>query len=117
MKSSERALQMWQILISAAHNRQTLTYGQMSELVDLGPASTGGVVVSQHLGLLLYYCKLNNLPPITVLVVNKNTGRPGEGLTTLEELNQDRERVFNHEWFKLRPLRIEDLEAAKELWS
>jgi hypothetical protein len=49
------------------------------------------------------YCANNELPPLTVLVVNQDTGLPGEGLTTLEELNQDRESVFRFDWFALEP--------------
>lgn len=32
MKRSERAMQVWQILVAAAHNRQSLTYGHVTSL-------------------------------------------------------------------------------------
>jgi hypothetical protein len=31
-----RAVQVWQILIGAAHNRQTITYTMLSEIVGFG---------------------------------------------------------------------------------
>jgi hypothetical protein len=109
MKREERALQMWQVLIGAAHNRETLTYAQLADLVGMGHDGTGAVTVSSCLALLMDYCDHNNLPPITILIVNKGTGQPGAGLSTIGDLNKDREAVFNEEWFKRLPLRTEDL--------
>jgi hypothetical protein len=34
MTRSERAMQVWQILVGVAHNRQTLTYGQVAEHLE-----------------------------------------------------------------------------------
>jgi len=70
----------------------------------------GNVAVSltQPLELLLNHCKENNLPTITILVVQKHSGIPGKGLITIEELNKDRENVFNYEWYKLKPLGVLD---------
>ena len=105
MKQPERAMQIWQILIAAAHERRILTYGHIAKLLGFG----GATVVSQFLGLIMRYCADNGLPPLTVLVVNKETGLPGEGLTTLEEINKDREAVFNHDWYGMYPVQIVDL--------
>lgn len=57
------------------------------------------------------YCQQNQLPPLTVIVVNQKTGLPGEGLTDVE-LNADREAVFNYDWFNLYPPSPEELAAA-----
>lgn len=108
MKRTERALQIWQVLISAAHNRQTLTYTLLADLIGM-PARA----LAQSLGLVMDYCERNELPPLTVLVVNKKTGRPGEGLTTLQEPNRDRERVFDYQWFRLPPVQASDFEALQ----
>jgi putative restriction endonuclease len=69
----------------------------------------GAGTLAQPLDLVMRYCHQNCLPPLTVLVVNQETGQPGSGLSTLEELNRDRERVFNYQWFRLPPLQAEDL--------
>jgi putative restriction endonuclease len=69
----------------------------------------GAGTLSQPLDLLMRYCDQKGLPPLTVLVVNQETGQPGLGLSTLEELNRDRERVFNYAWFQLPPLLADDL--------
>ncbi len=49
------------------------------------------------------YCKQNNLPPLTIVVVSETTGSPGEGLTTIGNENSDREAVFNYDWYNLYP--------------
>jgi len=106
MKRFERAMQIWQILISAAHNRQILTYTIVADLIGMGAGT-----LSQTLGMIMRYCKRNNLPPLTSLVVNKNTGQLGEGLTTVMELNRDRERVFEYNWFAHPPVQIADFDV------
>lgn len=110
MTRAQQALKIWQVLTGAAHNRQILTYEMVADLVGIGPEGKGAGVLAQPLGVLMTYCEKNGLPPITVLVVNKDTGKPGSGLRTLEELNADRERVFRYEWYRQQPLRLEDLE-------
>ena len=102
---SERALQVWQILISAAANRQTLTYQMVAEALEF----EGAGVLAQILGCLRRYCETENLPPLTCLVVNKKTGEPGHGLTTIENLTKDREAVYNLNWFARLPPKLEEL--------
>ena len=106
MTRSERAMQVWQILVSAAHNRQTLTYGQVAEHLEF----EGAGVLAQILCCVMDYCKAKGLPPLTCLVVNQKTGLPGAGLTTVENLPTDREAVYKHNWFALSPAQISDFE-------
>ena len=71
----------------------------------------GAGTLSRILGHIMFYCQQNALPPLTVLVVNQDTGLPGEGLTGAD-LNADREAVFNYDWYGLFPPAPEDLSAA-----
>jgi len=71
-----KTLQIWQILIGLAHNRQTITYKILSKL----PGYKGVEVFTQLLDPIMRYCKQNQLPPLTRLVVNENTGSPDGGL-------------------------------------
>ena len=98
MNTFERALQLWQVLISAAHNRQVLTYEIAAK--QIGLVSRG---LAQHLGHIMRYCKRNGLPPLTVLIVKKGRGLPGTGLTTVSNPDAERERVFAHNWFGMKP--------------
>lgn len=100
----ERALQIWQVLISAAHNRQVLTYEIVADLIGVGTDGKGAIAMKFYLGILMRYCEANRLPPITALVVRKGLGRPGGGLRTLSKNpDKDRENVFAFEWFKRGP--------------
>lgn len=106
MTRSERAMQVWQILVGAAHNRQTLTYGQVAAYLEF----EGAGVLAQILGYIMRHCEAKGLPPLTCLVVNQTTGLPGAGLTTVENLPADREAVYNKNWFALRPVQISDFD-------
>jgi len=107
MTRSQRAMQVWQILIAAAHNRQSLTYGQVAEYLQF----EGAGVLAQILGQIMNYCKAKGLPPLTCLVVNQETGIPGSGLSTVADLPRDREAVYKTNWYALAPVQIPDFEA------
>lgn len=109
MTRAERATQIWQVLVGAAHHRQLLTYQILAGLIGIGPEGKGAGVLAQTLGLIMRYCEANGLPPLTVLVVNKETGQPGKGLRTVQELHTDRERVFTRKWLRMRPPQASDL--------
>lgn len=100
-----RALQAWLILVSRARNRQTLTYGMLDELMGYGSAHLGPI-----LDYILKYCQANDLPPLTVLVVNKDTGLPGSGMGDYNFAQQ--EQVFRFDWFAIVPPTPEELEAV-----
>lgn len=85
-----RALQIWQILIGKAHNRQTITYGALANMIGYSNAQP----IPNILNYIMKYCDHYDLPPLTALVVNKESGAPGGGLTTLRDLDADREDVF-----------------------
>ena len=108
MTRFQRALQIWSLLVCAARDRRTYTYGELASA--LGMAGAG--VMGQLLGPIMYYCRSQQLPPLTILVVNQDTGLPGSGLTTLQNVNLDRERVFAHDWFQMEPPEAADFERA-----
>ena len=108
MKEPQRALQIWSLLVCAARDRRTYTYGDLADALGMG----GAGVMGDFLGPIMYYCRDQQLPPLTVLVVKKDTGLPGKGLTTLEDVNLDRERVFAHDWFQMEPPETRDFEEA-----
>lgn len=106
-----RALQAWQILISAAMNRQIHTYKTLSILMFGKPATN---VLSGVLGNIAFYCNENDLPPLTVLVVNSETGLPGEKIPVSEDLNSLRETVYNFDWYDIYPPTEQELKDANE---
>ncbi len=102
-----RAVQIWQILIGKAHNRQTMTYGELAKLLGFGGAGT----IGGHLDYPLCYCEINQLPPLTALVVNQETGLPGDGLK-LDNLHADREKVYQFNWYGLVPPTPQEFDEA-----
>lgn len=110
MSVPERAMQIWQILIGAAHNRQTLTYGQLADYLEFD----GAGVLSQMLDPIMRLCESNGWPPLTCLVVNQETGVPGSGLSTVENLPQDREAVYEKKWYALALLQTIDFNISDE---
>jgi hypothetical protein len=110
MTRYQRASQIWSLLVCAARERKTYKYGDVAEI--LGFAGAG--VMAQILGCIMWFCDENGFPPLTVLVVNKETGLPGEGLSTLEEVNKDREAVFGFNWFGIDPPQNIDFERVDQ---
>jgi hypothetical protein len=101
-----RALQAWIVLISRARNRQTLTYSMLDELMSFGnPRALGPI-----LDYIWAYCKVSDLPPLTILVVNKNTGVPSSGMGEFDFAQQ--ESVFEFDWYSVLPPSPEELDKA-----
>jgi hypothetical protein len=104
-----RGLQIWQILIGKAHNRQTITYGQLAELLGF----EGAQVLAQPLGHVYYYCQQRKLPLLTAIVVKQDSGLPGHDLSGVD-LNRSREDVFAFDWYGIWPPTPDELRAAYE---
>lgn len=71
MSNSQRALQLWSLLVLAAKTHTVLTYGDVAKMTGLA---------NEHphpLGHIAYYCMKNKLPLLTVLEVNEKTGMFG----------------------------------------
>ena len=109
MKREERAQQVWQVLTSAAHNHQIITYGRLAELIGMGPGTLAG-----PLGCIMYFCEQQGLPPLTALVVQKRGGRPGQGLTSVnpKEIDEQRQKVYACWWFRRLPPSAQDFAEA-----
>ncbi|MDJ0668248.1 MAG: hypothetical protein QNJ61_13240 [Desulfobacterales bacterium] len=109
MRRVETALVVWSLLTLSAIKRQTLTYQLLSQLVG----------VSRHdLGRLLEpiqsYCILENLPPLTSLVVGSRTGMPGEGFIAASNLPQAQAETFAHDWCRQTVPTPDDFRRAVE---
>jgi hypothetical protein len=104
-----RALQVYLVLIGAAKNRQTLTYKLLAETSGFG----GSGVFSNILGHIMYWCQREDLPSLTSLVVKENTGQPGDGLTAPENVNAEREKIYQFNWYSIVPPTTDELDAAR----
>ena len=109
MNRSERASQIWAVLAWAAKNRQTLTYGHLSKLI--GSLTVG---LGQFLEPIQSYCLLNKLPPLTILVVQQDSGIPGTGFTgtNAAEYAKAYMAVYEFDWLGHGNPKAEKLEQA-----
>ena len=108
-KSAVRALQAWQYLIAKASNRQIVKYDELRELMEYADNRP----LSPILGCVAFYCIQNELPPLTLIVVNQS-GIPGEGFPGEQMANwhQLREQVFGHPWYRIVPPTVREFRQA-----
>jgi len=108
-RAAIRALQAWQYLIGKASHRQTVRYEELRQLMDY-PTSNP---LASALGCVMFYCEQHELPPLTLIVVNKS-GIPGAGFITEqpEDYHRRREAVFNFPWLKLMPPAVDAFRQA-----
>ncbi|MFA6468291.1 MAG: hypothetical protein WCW35_05285 [Bacteroidota bacterium] len=93
MNIYQRAAQFWAVLALAASNRQILNYKMLSRLVGMPPAALGGMLEP-----IQTFCQRNNLPPLTVLVVQQDSGLPGTGFIAAADIPKAQADVFNYDW-------------------
>ena len=110
-KSSVRAVQAWLILIGQAHNRQIITYGRLADMMGF----PGALAAIDIVTFIAAFCitQGDSIPPLTAIVVNQKTGRPGEGYPwDFEKIPEYQQKVFRQDWYGLIPPRPEEFERA-----
>jgi N-acetyl-gamma-glutamylphosphate reductase len=109
MNRSERATQIWAVLAWAASHRQTITYSQLAQVTGAFTAGLGKLLEP-----IQSYCQLNNLPPLTILVVQQESGLPGSGFTaaSASDLASVQAKVFGFDWLEHRNPGAAKLEEA-----
>lgn len=107
MNRAQRAQQLWSILVIAASNRQVLTYEIVGKACGTPAASIG-----DFLAPIQQYCSEQDLPPLTSLVVGKESGSPGEGFIAAKDVLRAQARTFSHNWLAAQAPSEEQLAAA-----
>jgi hypothetical protein len=110
MNWSERAVQVWQVLVGAAYHRQTLTYTLLADRIG-----ADGADLAQPLGMITRYCSMKQLPPLPVLVVRADAGTPATDMTWATDVDFAREAVYQLEWFKLKPPSSQDFSLLESM--
>jgi putative restriction endonuclease len=92
-----RAYKTWNILVALAPRGTLIFYADLAKKLGTHPRAVRFV-----LALIQDYCRGADLPPLTILVVNKHTKRPGVGFTAWSHgnLREGRAEVRNHAWAK-----------------
>jgi hypothetical protein len=71
MTNQQRAVQLWSVLALAARNQQLLSYTVVERLVGVPQYGLAPI-----LGAIYAYCKRENFPPLSVIVVETTTVYP-----------------------------------------
>jgi len=109
MTASERAAQIWPILVLCASRRETLTYDLLGRLVGVPAPGLG-----QLLEPIQSYCLLEGLAPLTAIVVNQTTGLPGDGFIGASDVPRAQADVYARDWLRDAPPDAEALLLASD---
>ena len=118
-KAATRAVQAWVLLVGhiMEHKRNrkrgeypTIIYTEMLARAHykMIPSSYGRSV----LGYLWHWCRSNDLPIITSVVVDQGTGEPGEGIG-LDNPVAELRRVYKIDWHDIMPPTVDELLDAR----
>ena len=102
-----RSAQAWLALVAQATQRRTTTYDALGAVLLSHP-----LTVRSDLDPIDDYCNEHGLPPLAVVCVDQKTGEPSRGNVGVFRLDQNRERVFNHDWFALVPPTPDEIKEA-----
>jgi hypothetical protein len=105
-----QAQQIWLILVAfVMHSKRNpekpakTTYGELAKKMGYSDRRAGHML-NRQLWIVGKLCEVNNLPPLNTIVVNKDTGAPGQEvfLRKGRTLDQEQADVMREDWFKIR---------------
>jgi hypothetical protein len=110
MTECEWCERIWPALIERARIGRTINYQSLKELVEFNGWQ---ITLSHCLGRIARYCHDKGWPILTVMVVNKATGRPGRGIPFVDDFESELTRVRAFPWHEQRlPVSAEFPESA-----
>ena len=91
----ERAAKGWDVLTEIASQNKLITYGELGVRIGIHHRP-----VRHLLGLIQDYCLVNELPPLSILVVNKLEGKPGDGFVAwdADDIESGLKQVYEFNW-------------------
>lgn len=97
INQAERAFRAWSVLIGTAKKRENVTYLQLGNALGIHHRA-----VRYVLSLIQDFCMEENLPPLTILVVN-GSGHPGSGFIAfdLNNFEQGLDYVWSYDWTRV----------------
>lgn len=98
INQEERACKAWNVLSDFAINKKLLSYKELGIKTGIHHRA-----VKHVLSLIQDYCMDNGYPPLTILVVNQNTGKPGGGFIAWDIENSEDwvNKVYDYNWKSL----------------
>jgi hypothetical protein len=102
---------MWQLLVSpmvadrllGVRSARTITYGELAMAMDKSPKAA--ITLSRQLWIIGEYCKRVGLPALNAIVVNQETGLPGEHvvLSAGKSPKEEIKSVLKFDWSRIAP--------------
>ena len=108
MTREEGSARIWPLLVDLARNGRTCTYGKIAAKLEYKNARP----IISMLGGIMWYCLDHGLPPLTIVVVNKRTCKPGDGLVLHGSVECETARVWDHNWAEERTPSMADYATA-----
>lgn len=95
INQEQRAFKAWPILVRKAKSKDTIRYAELSQRIGMSHHRPLRYVLS----VIQDYCLRENLPPLTILVVDAS-GKPGTGFTACgrDALQANRKEVYRYPW-------------------
>ena len=90
----DNVIEVYEILVSTATDRGTTHYKYIGDQVGASARAVDGL----YLVPIYEYCKANNFPNLTSIVVKKGTDEPGAGWASKRTLKSDRVEVYAFPW-------------------
>jgi hypothetical protein len=110
MTQPEQAVLIWPVLAFAARTQQVLSYSDLEGFTGIAAAGLG-----KPLGLIHHYCERKKYPLLNLIVVQRDSGLPGEGVPgkgmTPTEILVEQSKVYVFDWSGRDKPRSDDFEG------
>jgi hypothetical protein len=99
MNAIEQAEKIYPLLVQAARERTTFTYGEINRSLGY-KHNASGHAIRPGMDLIVLYCFEYGSPQLTSLIVNKKSGKPTEGYAygEGENINHEHLACYAHKW-------------------
>lgn len=114
MTECEWCERIWPELLEIARSGQTITYQNLKTKVSFNAWQR---TFSHCLGRIANHCHRKGWPIITVVVVNKTTGVPGNGIPFVDDFRMELTRVYDFPWHEQAAPVAEEFPASACLTS
>jgi len=104
MNTESRAVQVWFRLVASSVKGATMTYGDVAS--QTGASAQG---LGSCLRPIQRYCESRGLPLLSAIVVSSHTRTPGTGFGSIDDIQNQQDLVFRHDWLRTRVPEPEDL--------
>ena len=117
-----QAQRIWLILVAhVMHSERealdpaTLRYGDVATAMGYKDRRAGHML-GRQLGIIAKFCVDNDLPPLNSIVVNQDTGLPGDHvmLRPGRSLEEEQAAVMKQDWFQIR---VPTTGTFRQVWA